>query len=133
MTPKGNLPKVLLLEDDQWLTESFAHNLRQEFNVMTLADPTKVFGRMENFWPDVIVADVLLGTQNLFVLLNEIQSYPDSRKIPIVILSSVASQIREIDVREFGVKKVLNKATVTPRQLRAAVAAIIDSEVPNEQ
>lgn len=126
IAPK-NSAKILLLEDDKWLAESFANSLRQKFDVLTVADPAEVFGRMKTFWPDAIVADVLLGAQNLFVLLNEMQSYDDSRKIPIIILSSVASQIHEADVREFGVKKVLDKATITPQKLRAAVASVLDS------
>lgn len=121
--------QILLVEDDNWLADSLAKNLCREFTVTTVADPAAVFGEMNRCWPAAIVADVLLGEQNLFVLLNEMQSYTDLRVVPIIILSSVASRIRLDDVREFGVRQVLDKTTITPTKLRAAVRSVIDDSV----
>ncbi|MFZ2560356.1 MAG: hypothetical protein WAW91_01870 [Candidatus Nanoperiomorbaceae bacterium] len=121
--------QILLVEDDNWLADSLAKNLCREFTVTTVADPAAVFGEMNRCWPVAIVADVLLGEQNLFVLLNEMQSYTDLRVVPIIILSSVASRIRLDDVREFGVRQVLDKTTITPTKLRAAVRSVIDDSV----
>lgn len=125
--------QILLVEDDNWLADSLAKNLRREFTVTTVADPAAVFGEMDRCWPDAIVADVLLGEQNLFVLLNEMQSYTDLRVVPIIILSSVASRIRLDDVREFGVRQVLDKTTITPTKLRAAVQSVINDSVATGQ
>ena len=96
------------------------------FNVKILANPEKFFDLFETFAPDLIIADVLLGAKNLFVLLNEMQSYVDTRQIPLVILSSVGAQIRESDVREFNVKKVLDKTDLTPEVLRETVSIILN-------
>lgn len=120
--------KILLIEDDEWLAESFLRTLKSEFTeVKIINDPNFAFEVFAKFWPDLIVADVLLGAQNLFVLLNEMASYDDSRKIPIVILSSVAEQIQLKNVREFGVRKVLDKAKITPKSLRAEVEKVLEN------
>lgn len=119
-------PKILLLEDDAWLAESFSRSLRREFaEVRILSDPDQVFDSFAKFWPDVIIADVLFGQCNLFVLLNEMQSYDDSRTIPVVILSSLAQQISSDDARSYGVVSVLDKTQITPAKLRSVVKEIL--------
>lgn len=120
------MKKVLLLEDDAWLAESLRDSLAGVFSTKIVQLPEKVFAVMTKFWPDIIVADVFLGENNLFVLLNEMVSYDDSRKIPIVILSSVAQRIQLDDVREFGVVALLDKAEITPKILRSELEKIVE-------
>lgn len=119
--------KILLIEDDKWLAESFARSLKRQFaEVEILSNLDLAFDYFSKFWPAVIVADVLVGKKNLFTLLNEMQSYEDSRKIPIVVLSSLAQQISPEDVHAFGVVSVLDKTKITPGELRDEVKKILD-------
>ena len=64
--------KILIIEDDVWLSRSFEKVLKRKFtDVKSIQDPAEAFDVFAEFWPDLIIADVLLGEQNLFVLLNE--------------------------------------------------------------
>lgn len=120
--------KILIIEDDVWLSRSFEKVLKRKFtDVKSIQDPAEAFDVFAEFWPDMIIADVLLGEQNLFVLLNEMQSYDDSRKIPIIILSSLAEKIRAENVAEFGVKEILDKAEITPETLRKSAQNILEN------
>ena len=120
--------KILIIEDDVWLSRSFEKVLKRKFtDVKSIQDPVEAFDVFAEFWPDLIIADVLLGEQNLFVLLNEMQSYDDSRKIPIIILSSLAEKIRAENVAEFGVKEILDKAEITPETLRKSAQNILEN------
>jgi two-component system response regulator CiaR len=110
--------KVLVLDDDKWLAESLNAGLELEFDVRVCHDPEKVFKILEKWWPDVLLADVILGEKNLFMLLNEIQSHTDTRELPIVILSTAARQIEAEDVVQYNVRKILDKASITPAALR---------------
>ena len=120
-----SLAKVLILEDDSWFVEILVNILADDYEIKIANNPGKVFAILDQWWPDLILADVILGAKNLFVLLNEMQSYIDSRKIPIVILSSVAQQINQHDVVKFNVKKVIDKVQVTPVILRKTLCEII--------
>jgi len=120
-------PRVLLLEDDKWLAESLFESLKKDFEVRIAHDPERIFGIMENWWPDVMLADVVLGAKNLFMLLNEMQSYDDTREVPIVILSSIAQQFEQQDVKKFAVKKILDKAEITPEILRESLFDVINN------
>jgi CheY-like chemotaxis protein len=131
--------RVLILEDDRWLADSLAQTLTSlsrhsgldsessgKISVRICHNPEKVFGVLEKWWPDVLLADVVLGSKNLFVLLNEIQSYTDTRNLPVIMLSTTAKAIEIDDVAEYGVKKILNKAEITPESLRETLHEIIE-------
>ncbi|MCL2037780.1 hypothetical protein FWG95_02125 [Candidatus Saccharibacteria bacterium] len=123
MTNREKL-RILLLEDDKWLAESLFEMLRDDFEIRVVNNPEKVFDVMETWWPDVMLADVVLGAKNLFVLLHEMQSYVDTRVVPTVILSSISQQISVSDLEKFNVRKVLDKAKITPDGMRQALREI---------
>ena len=133
LSRKSSRKKVLILEDDEWFAEILVAILASEYEVKTVKDPENVFAKMDEFWPDVILADVVLGAKNLFVLLNEIQSYVDSRNIPIAILSSIAQQIDVRDVVKFNIKVVLDKAEMTPEILLKTLREIIKNSSKNAE
>jgi CheY-like chemotaxis protein len=110
--------KVLILEDDKWFADSLEANLGSEFDVRVCYNPEEIFDVIEKWQPDVLLADVILGEKNLFMLLNEIQSYTDTRQLPVVVLSTAARQIRARDVAKYQVRKILDKAKITPAKLR---------------
>lgn len=116
--------KILILEDDKWFADSLCASLKSEFDVRISHNPEKIFSILDKWQPDVLLADVILGTKNLFVLLNEMQSYTDTRTLPVVILSTAAEQIKPEDVARYNVKKILNKAEITPRILRETLLKI---------
>ena len=112
------MKKILLIEDDKWFADSIVSILKKDFEIRVCYDPENVFEILEKWSPDLLLADVMLGEKNLFVLLNEIQSYQDTRNLDVVILSSAATQIKRRDVAKYNVKKVLDKAEITPNDLR---------------
>jgi CheY-like chemotaxis protein len=110
--------KVLILEDDRWFADSLCASLKPKFTVRVCDNPKEIFKALEKWWPDVLLADIILGEKNLFTLLNEIQSYTDTRELPIVILSTAARQVEVEDVAQYNVRKILDKAKITPAELR---------------
>lgn len=116
--------RILILEDDAWFAESLLKSLEQDFEIKIVRNPEKVFDVVENWWPDVILADVILGVKNLFVLLHEMQSYVDTRQLPIIILSSISQQFNAADLEKFNVRKVLDKAKISPNVLRQALREV---------
>ena len=114
---------LLLIEDDQWLADSMlvallsrVHEVTQfstAFEAMTLINKNS---------PCLIVADVLLGDHNTFTLFHELQSYPDTAAIPVIICTSLDTrELEQADMKNYGVVDVLDKATLTPEKLLLAV------------
>jgi len=63
----------------------------------------------------------MLGEQNGLVLLNELQSYIDTRSLPIIILSLNTDKLDLDDLCQFGVRAILDKATITPDSLATTI------------
>ena len=69
--------------------------------------------------PEMIFLDILLDGPDGFTFLNELVSYSDTRKIPIVIVSSFDFSGR--DLSSYGVIGFLNKDTMTPEEIKSYV------------
>ena len=65
--------------------------------------------------PDLIFLDILLDGPDGFTFLNELVSYSDTVKIPVVIVSSL--EFNEKDLAKYGVVGVLNKDTMLPSEI----------------
>lgn len=113
--------KVLIVEDDKWYAESLASSLRsiQEDKIETIIanDAEDAVLKIDEQIPDKIILDFHLGSQNALVMLNELQSYTDTRFIPIVMLSSDASIMNINDFKQFGVKAICDKTIATPKEI----------------
>ncbi|MDR0957039.1 MAG: hypothetical protein LBM09_00465 [Candidatus Nomurabacteria bacterium] len=120
------MPKILLLENDKWFAESLKATLQADFEVKICRSPEKVFAILDKWRPDLMLADAVLGEKNLFMLLNEMQSYVDTREIKTIILSVSAPRIDPRDVVIFNVKKVLDKATVELGELKKEILRCVE-------
>ena len=69
--------------------------------------------------PDLIFLDILLDGPDGFTFLNEMVSYDDTRKIPIVIVSSL--DFSKKDLSAYGVVGVLSKDTMKPEEIKEYV------------
>ena len=73
----------------------------------------------------MIVLDVLLPGPNAFVFLHELRSHPDLAGVPVLLCTNSADQIAEEDVKAYGVVRVLDKTTMIPADLVAAIRKIL--------
>ncbi len=118
---------LLIVDDDAWFSDTLTASL-DSYVVIRTPDPDEVFDLIERHHPDLIIADVMLGARNVFALLQEMQSYLDTRDIPIVILSALAGQIDLDDVKQLGIQAVLDKAEITPETLVDCINDVIRSK-----
>ncbi len=109
---------VLLVEDDHWLAESYQHVLeRAGFTVQIAHGITEALRNVDSSVPDVLVVDMLLDDTTAMSLLHELQSYDDTRTIPVVLCTALTHPSITADtLHGYGVRAVLDKATLTPEQ-----------------
>ena len=118
--------KVLVIEDDPWLGDVFARMLGEiNYDVSVAAHGMSALDMVDNFSPNVIVSDVLLAGGTVFALLHELQSYSDTGRIPVILCSNVAETMKDVDASAYGVKEILDKATVTPDDLVTAIKRVL--------
>lgn len=120
------MTKVLIVEDDRWFADG--HRARLEaagYDVAVAAHAHEAIALVDATLPDVIVMDVLLAASTAFALLHELQSYTDTGLIPVVLCSNVADQFDAVSLAPYGVRRVLDKTTMHPDDIVAAVKACL--------
>lgn len=125
---KSESLEFFILEDDPIFARLFSKSLRRAFPDSTVSVFENAIDAI-NALPDdctppsVIILDVLLTGPDGFTFLNEIASYSDLSCVPIIIVSSLNFPMQTLE--SYNVKKILNKATMTPQDLPAAISKIL--------
>lgn len=133
---KSESLEFFILEDDPIFARLFSKSLRRAFPDPTVSVFENAIDTI-NALPDdctppsVIILDVLLTGPDGFTFLNEIASYSDLSFVPIIIVSSLNFPMQTLE--SYNVKKILNKATMTPQDLPAAISEILSVKIVNNQ
>lgn len=119
-------PFVLVVEDDEWMARQHIRTLnlagmQAEYVSHALAAMDALDVRV----PAVIVLDVLLPGPNAFTLLHELRSHADLAMIPVVLCTNSADNLVNNDLSAYGVKAILDKTIMQPRDLVAAVRRVL--------
>lgn len=125
--------KVLLVEDDAWLAEMEQSVLSEAgYEVLVAPHALAAIEFIDTSVPDVIILDVLLAGSTAFSLLNELQSHSDTSSVPIILCTNLAEQFTSSQLKQYGVKRIVNKTTMQPSDLVVAVRAVLNDEERDE-
>lgn len=117
------MKKLLLIEDDSWLAESYTRILKSEgYQLVVTQYSEEAIHLIETEQPDAIIADVMLETNTIVPLLHELQTYDDMRVIPVILCTALDHPSLTVEkLHAYGVVSILNKATLTPEGFALAV------------
>lgn len=111
---------IFVIDDDPVMARCVAKACK------ACGEETRIFGdaimamaALDERLPRMIFLDILLSGPDGFTFLNELISYSDTMKIPVVIISSL--DFRGKDLREYGVVGILDKAMMTPGDVKGYV------------
>jgi CheY-like chemotaxis protein len=118
--------RVLLVEDDPWLAELEADVLTQAgYEVTHAPHAPSAIAKIDQKQPDIIILDVLLTGSTAFALLHELQSYGDTKAVPIILCTNMADSLSLDDLKLYGVRRVVDKSTMHPDDLPAAIRSVL--------
>lgn len=119
-------PYILIVEDDEWLAEQYKRILSEAgIRAKSVPHALAAIDAIDANLPDVLVLDLLLAGPNAFTLLHELRSHTDLAAIPVILCTTSADQIAEEDIAAYGVRQVLDKATMLPRDFVAAIKKVL--------
>ena len=117
---------VLLVEDDPWLAELEASFLvKAGYQVTHAPHAPSAIAKIDKQAPDIIILDVLLTGSTAFALLHELQSYADTKQVPIILCTNMADSLKLEDLGMYGVRRIIDKSSMHPDDLPAAVRSIL--------
>lgn len=112
------MPKILLIEDDPFLTNMYKTRFQGEgHEVLVAQDGETALSLLKQTPPHLVILDVMLPKLGGFSILEEMQKSDTLKKIPVIVLSNLADDASVQKAKEFGVKEFLTKAQHTPTQI----------------
>lgn len=115
--------KVLLIEDDEAIAEMYRLALVAAGRVVVIARDGEEGLRMaSDEAPDFVVLDVRLPRLGGLEVLSVLRSNPQTREIPVIILSNVGDPEMLERGSDLGALEFMIKAQTTPSQLTARIA-----------
>ncbi len=124
--------KILIIDDDPDITEAMTVVLEtQGYDVSGVLNGTDAMKQIEQSPPDLIILDVIMDTpREGFVFSRQIKNDPDTKDIPILMITSVKDKVG-IDFKSVAgddswlpVEDFLDKP-VQPEVLIEKVAALL--------
>lgn len=118
--------RVVVVEDDAWLAEHYLRVLRRGgYETYHAPNALDAIDIIDDTRPQAILLDVLLTGTTALALLHELRSHSDLADIPVVLATNLADQIELDDVESYGVRRILDKATMHPEDIVAAIRGVL--------
>lgn len=105
---------IFVIDDNEVMAECIANACGCSTRIFSNA--IEAMAALDDELPELIFLDILLIGPDGFTFLNELASYADTAKIPVVVVSSLDFSGK--DLSEYGVVGVLSKDDMTPNDIR---------------
>ena len=109
---------IYVIDDDEIMAECIVRAVGKDAKIFTDAYAA-MMAISDSELPEMIFLDILLTGPDGFTFLNELVSYTDTAKVPVVIVSSL--DFGDKDLSAYGVVGVLNKDKMTPQEIKEYV------------
>ena len=109
---------IFIIDDDEIMAECIADACHQPTQIFTNA--IDAINALSQSLPKLIFLDVLLDGPDGFTFLNELSSYQDTAKIPVVLVSSLDMQ--NYNLQDYGIVGKLDKTTMVPKDIQNYVS-----------
>ena len=104
VTTERTTSKILIVDDDEGVTQTFARMLRLEgYQVRTAVSAEKGLIEAEQSHPDVIILDLRMPLVDGLGFLRRLRAHDDQRETPVAIVTgdyfldeSVSTELREL-------------------------------------
>lgn len=88
--------RVIVVDDDKEIREIITFVLtRNGFEVTSASNGQQLHAMLVQFIPDLIILDVMMPGEDGYQICNTLQSNPQTRHIPVIIMTAHAEDIYE--------------------------------------
>lgn len=111
-TKKGNgeMALIYIVEDDKNISEIEAFALKNSGHTVMEFDCAKSFyKKLVEKNPDVILLDIMLPDEDGLEILKKIRSVPETKKIPVIMVTAKTTEIDKVKGLDMGADDYLTK------------------------
>jgi CheY-like chemotaxis protein len=88
--------RVIVVDDDKEIREIITFVLaRNGFEVTSASNGQQLHAMLVQFIPDLIILDVMMPGEDGYQICNSLQNNPQTRHIPVIIMTAHAEDIYE--------------------------------------
>ena len=113
----SELPLVMVVDDDVFFGQ-LVQDVLDGYQVVLCTDAVMALEQLDELTPQAMIIDLLMPAATGFSLIQELISHDDLNKIPLIICSSVASEVDTEFLQASGVRAILDKNTIQPQDLK---------------
>ena len=126
--------KILFVEDESVLQKTFEETLRGEgYEMISALDGEVGFNLAKKEKPDLILLDLVLPKINGFEVLKKLKEDPETKKIPVIILTNL-ERMSDIDkTLELGATAYLVKTDYSLGEVVEKIKKILGEKTINNK
>ena len=118
--------KILLAEDDEFLSSLLKNRLEREHFVVKLAvSGDEVVAMTKEFQPDLVLLDIIMPGKLGFEILEEMQKDTKLKKLPFMVISNLGQDSDIAHAKELGAVEYFVKAKIMIDELITRVSAFL--------
>ena len=108
-TPQSNNPKVLVVDDNADMRHYIQSLLSRYYEVEVAADGRAALESVRRSPPDLVLTDIMMPVMDGFELLRALRDNPDTKLLPIILLSARAGEEARVEGLDKGADDYLIK------------------------
>jgi CheY-like chemotaxis protein len=118
--------KILIVEDDPFLSEMYATKLElEEFTVVLATNGDEALDKMKLDKPDIVLLDLIMPQKDGFEVLREKSVNQEIKDIPVIVLTNLSQKEQIKQCYELGAKDFLIKAYFVPADVIKKIRNLI--------
>jgi two-component system alkaline phosphatase synthesis response regulator PhoP len=118
-------PDILVVDDESDIVDILKYNLEKEneYTVHAAYNGTEALAIAKKEKPDLILLDIMMPGMNGFEICKNLKSEPETKRIPVIFLTSKENEIDEIVGLEIGADDYIQKP-ISPRVVLARIKSV---------
>lgn len=122
-----NKTKILVVEDEEILLTALMEELKQEgFEAVGAKDGVEGVEKASSEKPDLILLDLVMPRLDGIEALKQIKGKPETKDIPVVILTNLSDYDKISDALSLGAMDYLVKSNYRLEDLMAKVKTVLE-------
>lgn len=128
MTNKAQIPKVLIVDDDDAFFNLLKNRLSKDCLVIWAKDGEEGISKALEKDPDLIVTDIMMPKANGFEVIRRLKNKKETAHIDFVIISGYGEPRMVYEpkfLESLGIRKYLIKSNHTPTEIAREIKLIL--------